>query len=85
MFLDSMMFYMIRGFQILQICDFWMCRTKVINLLVQQFDLNQFENEFKLYTETMRFDCTIGFYTLLAFQRHNICDFWIFSLKDMNF
>jgi hypothetical protein len=30
-FLDSMMFYMIRGFQRLQICDFWMCRTKDMN------------------------------------------------------
>jgi hypothetical protein len=28
MFLDSMMFYKIRGFQRLQICDCWMCRTK---------------------------------------------------------
>jgi hypothetical protein len=36
-------------------------------------DLNQFENEFKLITETMEYYCTIGFYTLLAFQRHKVC------------
>jgi hypothetical protein len=43
--------------------------------MVQQKDLNQFENDFKLTTETMEFYCTIGFYTLLAFQRHLICYF----------
>jgi hypothetical protein len=32
MFLDSMMFNKIIGFQRLQICDFWMCRTKDMNL-----------------------------------------------------
>jgi hypothetical protein len=55
MFLDSMMFYMIRGFQILQICNFWMIETKDMNLLVWQKDLIQFENEFKLNTETMKY------------------------------
>jgi hypothetical protein len=67
MFLDSMIFYMIRGFQRLQICDFWMCKTKDMNLLVQQEYLNQFENEFKLNTETIEYYCTIRIYTLLAF------------------
>jgi hypothetical protein len=43
---------MIRGFQILQICNFWMCRTKGMNLLMWQMSLNQFENEFKMTTET---------------------------------
>jgi hypothetical protein len=38
-------------------------------------DLNQFENEFKLNTETMEFYCTSRFYTLLAFQRHKVCNF----------
>jgi hypothetical protein len=48
-------------------------------------NLNQFENEFKLINETKGYYCTIGFYTLLAFQRHTICNFWIYGLKDMNF
>jgi hypothetical protein len=47
--------------------------------------LNQFENEFKLTTETMGYYCTIGFYALLAFQRHEVCKFWTYGLKDMNF
>jgi hypothetical protein len=47
--------------------------------------LNQFENEFKMNTETMVFYCISGFYTLLAFQRHFICNFWTYGLKDMNF
>jgi hypothetical protein len=38
-------------------------------------NLNQFENEFKLYTETMEYYCTIGCYSFLAFQRHIICNF----------
>jgi hypothetical protein len=44
-----------------------MCRTKDMNLLVQQMDLNQFENKFKLITETMEYYCTIVFYSFLAF------------------
>jgi hypothetical protein len=48
-------------------------------------DLNQFENKFKLNTETRWFYCTIGFYTLLAFQRHIIWNFWINCLKDIKF
>jgi hypothetical protein len=48
-------------------------------------DLNQFEIQFKLTTETMEYYCTIGFYSFLAFQRHIICYFLIYSLKDMNF
>jgi hypothetical protein len=68
MFLDSMMFYIIRGFQGLQICNFWMIRTKDMNLLVKQMSLIQFENEFKLNTKTMRYCGTTGFYTLQAFQ-----------------
>jgi hypothetical protein len=31
-FIDPMMFYMLRGFQRLQICDFWIDRTKDMNL-----------------------------------------------------
>jgi hypothetical protein len=31
-FLDPMVFYKLRGFQILQICNFWMDRTKDMNL-----------------------------------------------------
>jgi hypothetical protein len=48
-------------------------------------DLNQFENEFKLITETIGYYCTFGFYFSLAFQRHIICNFWIYALKDINF
>jgi hypothetical protein len=76
---------MIRGFQRLQICNFWMHRTKDMNLLMWQMSLNQFENEFKLTTETMEYYCIIGFYSSLAFQRHKVCKFWIYGLKDMNF
>jgi hypothetical protein len=47
--------------------------------------LNQFENEFNLNTETMRFYCTNGLYTILAFHRHIICNFWIYESKDMIF
>jgi hypothetical protein len=63
MFLDFMMFYMIRGFQRLQIYNFWMHRTKDMNLLVWQKDLIQFENEFNFNTEAMKVYCTNGFYT----------------------
>jgi hypothetical protein len=59
---------MIREFQGLQICNFWMIRTKDMNLLVKQMSLIQFENDFKLSTETMRYYGTTGFYTLQAFQ-----------------
>jgi hypothetical protein len=38
-------------------------------------DLNQFENEFKLITETVGYYCIIGFFTLLAFQRYKVCKF----------
>jgi hypothetical protein len=38
---DSMMFYMIREFQRLQICNFWMHRTKDMDLLVWQEDFIQ--------------------------------------------
>jgi hypothetical protein len=62
-----------------------MCRTKDMNLLMQQEYLNQFENEFKLSTETIEYYCTIGFYLFLAFQRHKVCNFWIYGLKVMNF
>jgi hypothetical protein len=48
-------------------------------------DLNLFEFQFKLTTETMGYYCTIRIYTLFAFQRHLICYFWIYGLKDMNF
>jgi hypothetical protein len=48
-------------------------------------DLNQLENEFKFNTETMEFYYTNRFYTLLDFQRHIICNFWIYDLKDMIF
>jgi hypothetical protein len=48
-------------------------------------NLNQFENEFKLNTETMEYYCTIGLYSLLAFQRHEVRKFWVYGLKDMNF
>jgi hypothetical protein len=47
--------------------------------------LNQLEIEFKLTTETMTYYCTIGFYTLLAFQRHKVCKFWMHGLEDMIF
>jgi hypothetical protein len=47
--------------------------------------LNQFEIEFKLFTETMKLYCTFRFYTLLAFQRPIICNFWIYESKDMDF
>jgi hypothetical protein len=48
-------------------------------------ELIQFVNGFKLNTETMKYYCAIGFYTLLAFQRHKVCNFWIYGLKDINF
>jgi hypothetical protein len=48
-------------------------------------DLNQFEIQFKLTTKTVEYYCTIGFYTLLAFQRHIICYFWIYGFKDIIF
>jgi hypothetical protein len=32
--------------------------------------------------ENMKYS-TIGFYTLLAFQRYIICNFWTYGLKDM--
>jgi hypothetical protein len=47
--------------------------------------LNKFEHEFKLNTETMEYYCTFGFYTLLAFQTHKVCKFWMYGLKGMNF
>jgi hypothetical protein len=47
--------------------------------------LKQFENELNLTTETMKYYCTIGFYTLLAFQRHKVFKIWMHGLKDMNF
>jgi hypothetical protein len=47
-------------------------------------ELIQFENGFKLNIGTMKYYCTIGFYTLLAFQRHKVCYCWIHGLKDMN-
>jgi hypothetical protein len=52
---------------------------------MQQEYLNQFENEFKLITETMEYYYTIGFDTSLAFQRHKVYKIWIYSLKDMDF
>jgi hypothetical protein len=52
---------------------------------VQQKDLNQFEIQFKLNTETMEYYYTNGFYTLLAFQRHEVCKLWMDALKDMIF
>jgi hypothetical protein len=33
----------------------------------------------------MEYYCTIRYYTLLAFQRHKVCNFWIYGLKDMIF
>jgi hypothetical protein len=56
-----------------------------MNLLMWKMSLNQFENEFKLTSKTMEYYCTIGFYTLLAFQRRKVCKFWIYGLKDMKF
>jgi hypothetical protein len=50
-----MLFYMIRGFQRLQIYNFWMLRTKDMNLFVKQISFIQFENAFNLNTETMKF------------------------------
>jgi hypothetical protein len=60
-FLDSMMIYMIRGFQRLQICNFLILRTKDMHLIVKQIGLIQFENESNLNTETMKFYFTSGF------------------------
>jgi hypothetical protein len=40
---------------------------------------------FKLTTETIKYYCTIGFYSLLAFQRHKVCEFWMHGWKEMNF
>jgi hypothetical protein len=48
-------------------------------------ELIQFENGFNLNTETMGFYYTNRFYTLLAFQRHKVCRFWMYGWKDMNF
>jgi hypothetical protein len=48
-------------------------------------NLNQFENEFKLITETMEYYCTIGFYSFLAFQRHLICKILSYVTISMNF
>jgi hypothetical protein len=48
-------------------------------------ELIQFGNGFKLNIETMGFYCTSILYTLLAFQRHKVCKFWMYGLKDMNF
>jgi hypothetical protein len=42
-FLDSIIFYMIIEFQRLQICNFWILRTKDMSLLVKQIGLIQFE------------------------------------------
>jgi hypothetical protein len=39
-FLDPMMFYKLRGFQRLQICNFWMDRTKDMNLSSEQILLH---------------------------------------------
>jgi hypothetical protein len=50
---------------------------------MKQMSLNQFENKFKLITETLRFYCIIRFYTLLAFQGHKVCNFWTYESKDM--
>jgi hypothetical protein len=47
--------------------------------------MNQFKNGFKLTTKTIGFYCTNGFYTFLAFQRHKVCNFCIYGLKDMIF
>jgi hypothetical protein len=52
---------------------------------MKQMSLNQFENEFKLITETMKYYCTTGFYTLLAFQWYKVCNFWTHGLKVMIF
>jgi hypothetical protein len=56
-----------------------------MNLLMWQMSLNQFDNEFKLTTETMEYYCTFGFYTSLDFQGHKVCKFWMHGLKDMIF
>jgi hypothetical protein len=61
-FLDSMVFYMIRGIQGLQICNVWILRTKDMNLIVKQIGLIQFENDFNLNTETMKYYYTTGFH-----------------------
>jgi hypothetical protein len=53
--------------------------------MVQHIDLNLFTNGFKMIIETIGFYCTNGFYTLLAFQRHKVCNFWIYGLQDMKF
>jgi hypothetical protein len=39
----------------------------------------------KFITKTIGFYYTNGFYTLLAFRRHIVCDFWIYGLQDMIF
>jgi hypothetical protein len=46
--------------------------------------LIQFENDFKLNTETMKFLCTNGFYMFHGFQWNIICYFWTQESKDMN-
>jgi hypothetical protein len=48
-------------------------------------DLIQFENGFKLNIETIKYYCTIGFYSFLAFQRHKVSKIWMHGLKDMIF
>jgi hypothetical protein len=48
----------------MQICNFWTLGTKDMNLIVKQIGLIQFENEFNLNTETIKFYCTNGFYIL---------------------
>jgi hypothetical protein len=84
-FLDSMMFYMFRGFQRLQICNFWTLRTKDMKLLLKQIGLIQFENEFNLNTENIKYYCTNGFYILLSFQWYKVCNFWTHGFEVMNF
>jgi hypothetical protein len=56
------MFYMLRGFQRLQIYNIWMDRIKDMDLASYQKGLIQFENRFKLNTETMNYYVTTGFY-----------------------
>jgi hypothetical protein len=84
-FLDSMMFYMIRGFQRLQIYNFWIHRTKDMNLIVWQKGLIQFEIDFNLNSESMKYYCTTGFYMSQGFQWYIICYFSSYRSKDMNY
>jgi hypothetical protein len=53
--------------------------------MVQRIGLNQFKNGFNLITETIGFYCTNGFYVFLAFQGHEVCNFWIYGFQDMIF